>query len=139
MPKVLIVGEQGGSNARSVFLGFGLGFIFQLLMQALKLWKGEWEKTITGITGYKNAVVAIDSSPAFLGVGYIIGPRIASVLGRRRHHDGTSARADDFLFRRGPAGRITTGTTKNQRDESGRDPASMSVISAPARSPPAAS
>ena len=78
--KVLIVGEQGGSNARSVFLGFGLGFIFQLLMQALKLWKGEWEKTITGITGYKNAVVAIDSSPALLGVGYIIGPRIASVL-----------------------------------------------------------
>ena len=78
--KVLIVGEQGGSNARTVFLGFGVGFIFQLMMQALKLWKGEWEKPILGITGYKNAVVAIDSSPALLGVGYIIGPRIASVM-----------------------------------------------------------
>ncbi len=78
--KVLIVGEQGGSNARTVFLGFGVGFIFQILMQALKLWKGEWEMPISGITGYKKAVVAIDPSPALLGVGYIIGPRIASVM-----------------------------------------------------------
>ena len=37
--KVLIVGEQGGSNARTVFLGFGLGFVYQILMQALKLWR----------------------------------------------------------------------------------------------------
>ena len=78
--KVLIVGEQGGSNARTVFIGFGVGFIFQIMMQAFKFWKGEWERTITGITGYKNAVVAIDASPALLGVGYIIGPRIASVM-----------------------------------------------------------
>ena len=36
--KVLIVGEQGGSNARTVFLGFGFGFLYQVLMQGLKLW-----------------------------------------------------------------------------------------------------
>ncbi len=36
--KVLIVGEQGGSNARTVFLGFGVGFVYQILMQALKFW-----------------------------------------------------------------------------------------------------
>src|SRR5262249_31031341 len=36
--KVLIVGEQGGSNARTVFLGFGVGFIYQLLMQAFRFW-----------------------------------------------------------------------------------------------------
>ena len=36
--KVLIVGEQGGSNARTVFLGFGVGFLYQLLMQAFKFW-----------------------------------------------------------------------------------------------------
>ncbi len=78
--KVLIVGEQGGSNARTVFLGFGVGFVFQILMQACKLWANEWERAISGITGYKKAVVALDSSPALLGVGYIIGPRIASVM-----------------------------------------------------------
>jgi uncharacterized oligopeptide transporter (OPT) family protein len=49
-------------------------------MQAFKFWKGEWERAITGITGYKNAIVALDASPALLGVGYIIGPRIASVM-----------------------------------------------------------
>jgi putative OPT family oligopeptide transporter len=78
--KVLIVGEQGGSNARTVFLGFGIGFIFQIMMQAFKFWAGEWQRTISGITGYNKAVVALDASPALLGVGYIIGPRIASVM-----------------------------------------------------------
>src|SRR5262249_14329630 len=42
--KVLIVGEQGGSNARTVFLGFGFGFVYQLFMQANKIWSGEWHQ-----------------------------------------------------------------------------------------------
>jgi putative OPT family oligopeptide transporter len=78
--KVLIVGEQGGSNAKTVFLGFGFGFIYQILMQGLKIWSSEWDKAITGIRGYTKAVVAIEPAPALLGVGYIIGPRIASVM-----------------------------------------------------------
>jgi len=78
--KVLIVGEQGGSNARMVFSGFGLGFLYQILMQAFKCWSGEWQKAITGITGYNKAVVSLEPSPVLLGVGYIIGPRIASVM-----------------------------------------------------------
>jgi putative OPT family oligopeptide transporter len=78
--KVLIVGEQGGSNAQSVFLGFGVGFVYQILMQACKFWDGEWRQAITRITGYNKAVVALETSPALLGVGYIIGPRISSVL-----------------------------------------------------------
>ena len=78
--KVLIVGEQGGSNARTVFLGFGVGFLYQILMQATKFWAGEWQKAITGISGYNKAVVSLEPSPALLGVGYIIGPRIASVM-----------------------------------------------------------
>jgi putative OPT family oligopeptide transporter len=78
--KVLIVGEQGGSNARTVFLGAGSGFFYQLLMQGLKFWSGEWKQPITGITGYDKAVVSLEPSPMLLGVGYIIGPRIASVM-----------------------------------------------------------
>ena len=78
--KVLIVGEQGGSNARTVFTGFGLGFVYQILMQASKLWSGEWQRAITGITGYNKAIVSLEPSPILLGVGYIIGPRIASVM-----------------------------------------------------------
>ncbi len=83
--KVLIVGERGGSNAKTVFLGFGIGFLYQIAMQALKLWSSEWERLITGIKGvpikgYSKAVVALEPAPALLGVGYIIGPRIASVM-----------------------------------------------------------
>ncbi len=78
--KVLMVGEQGGSNARFVFMGFGVGFVYQILMQATKFWAGEWQKAITGITGYNKAVVSLEPGPALLGVGYIIGPRISSVL-----------------------------------------------------------
>ena len=78
--KVLIVGEHGGSNAKTVFLGFGLGFVYQILMQGLKLWSGEWDKAITGIKGYSKAIVSLEPAPALLGVGYIIGPRIASVM-----------------------------------------------------------
>ncbi len=78
--KVLIVGEQGGSNARTVFTGFGIGFVYQIMMQSLRLWSGEWSRAITSIQGYKKAAVSLEPSPALLGVGYIIGPRIASVM-----------------------------------------------------------
>ncbi len=78
--KVLIVGEQGGSNAKTVFLGAGFGFIYQLLMQALKFWNELWQRPLSGIAGYDKAVVSLEPSPMLLGVGYIIGPRIASVM-----------------------------------------------------------
>ncbi len=57
-----------------VFSGFGLGFVYQIMMQAFKFWSGEWQKAITGITGYNKAVVSLEPSPVLLGVGYIIGP-----------------------------------------------------------------
>src|SRR6185312_6883447 len=64
--KVLIVGEQGVSNARMVFTGFGLGFVYQIFMQALKFWSGEWQKAVKGITGYNKAVVSLEPSPVLL-------------------------------------------------------------------------
>jgi putative OPT family oligopeptide transporter len=78
--KVLIVGEQGGANAKTVFMGVGFGAIYQFLMQAFKFWPDQWQKAVGGITGYNKAVVSLEPSPMLLGVGYIIGPRIASVM-----------------------------------------------------------
>ncbi len=78
--KVLIVGEQGGSNAKTVFMGVGLGFVYQFAMQALKFWSDLWKTPVSGVPGYHNAVVSLEPSPMLLGVGYIIGPRIASVM-----------------------------------------------------------
>ena len=74
--KVLIVGEQGGSSARTVFTGFGMAFLYQILMEGLKLWEQYPAKKFEQ---FKGAVLACEVSPILLGVGYIIGPRIASV------------------------------------------------------------
>lgn len=78
--KILIAGEQGGASARTVFTGFGLAFVYQTLMEAMRLWNKEPSRAVTGIQGYDKAVVACEASPALLGVGYIIGPRTASVM-----------------------------------------------------------
>ncbi|WP_435015603.1 OPT family oligopeptide transporter [Tundrisphaera sp. TA3] len=75
--KVLIVGEQGGSSARTVFAGFGMAFAYQFAMEALKLWQPSPGRTFEK---FKGAVVACDVSPVLLGVGYIIGHRVAAVM-----------------------------------------------------------
>jgi putative OPT family oligopeptide transporter len=75
--KVLIVGEQGGSSAKTVFAGFGLSFVYQVLMLGLKLWK---ETPSKAIPGYKGAVVSLEANPVLMGVGYIIGFRTSCVM-----------------------------------------------------------
>ncbi|MGE0886325.1 MAG: OPT family oligopeptide transporter [Blastocatellales bacterium] len=75
--EVLIVGEKGGSDARTVFLGFGVGLIYKFLMGGLKFWK---EIPAKVLSWYQGARVAAEISPELLGVGYIIGPRVASFM-----------------------------------------------------------
>lgn len=71
---------RGGSatNAFTIFAGFGLGFSYNVLMKVLKLWKDAPEK----VFGWplKAGSVAAEITPELLGVGYIIGPRIAAVM-----------------------------------------------------------
>jgi putative OPT family oligopeptide transporter len=78
--KILEAGELGGASARMVFSGFGLAFVYKFLMGALKLWSDVPSKLISGVSGYKNAVIAGEADPALLGVGYIIGTRTACVM-----------------------------------------------------------
>lgn len=75
--EVLIVGERGGSDAKTVFLGFGVGLIYKFLMSGFKLWR-EIPAKILG--WYQGARVAAEISPELLGVGYIIGPRVGSYM-----------------------------------------------------------
>lgn len=84
---VLIVGEKGGASAKTVFAGFGLGFLYMFLMKALKFWPDEPSRDLTfqradGSTAFefKGAHVALEASPALLGVGYVIGPKIACIM-----------------------------------------------------------
>lgn len=75
--EVLIVGEKGGTDARTVFLGFGIGLIYKFLMSGFKFWK---EIPVKILSWYQGSRVAIEISPELLGVGYIIGPRVASYM-----------------------------------------------------------
>ncbi|MDB5172141.1 MAG: oligopeptide transporter protein, partial [Phycisphaerales bacterium] len=79
---VLIVGEQGGSTAKTVFAGFGLAFLYKFAMQGMGLWKESADVPLysAGGKGLKGAVLGGEVSPELLGVGYIIGPRIASIM-----------------------------------------------------------
>jgi len=74
---VLIVGEQGGASAKTVFVGFGVAFLYQVLWTGLKFWK-EYPQKMLGF--FKGAALSIEVAPALLGVGYIIGTRIACVM-----------------------------------------------------------
>src|SRR5882762_6268417 len=75
--EVLIAGERGGIHAKTVFQAFGLAFVYKFLMTALKLWLELPGKVLRG---YQNAEVRVEASPELIGVGYIIGPRIAGYL-----------------------------------------------------------
>ena len=119
--KVLIVGEHGGSNARTVFLGFGIGFVYQILMKGLKLWSGEWDRAITGIKGYTKAVVSLEPDPVLLGVGYIIGPRIASVMVGGGILTALMLTPMIAYFGDGLPGVLPPGPAEDQRDERGTD------------------
>ncbi|HEV8509034.1 MAG TPA: oligopeptide transporter, OPT family [Gemmatimonadales bacterium] len=75
--EVLIAGERGGIHAKTVFQAFGIAFAYKFLMTALKVWQEYPGKLIRS---YQNAEVRVEVSPELLGVGYIIGPRIAGYL-----------------------------------------------------------
>lgn len=73
---VLIVGEQGGTNARTVIIGFLVGGVYKFLYSGMKIFK---EVLSTPLKGLKSATLSTEVSPELLGVGYIIGPRVAAI------------------------------------------------------------
>jgi putative OPT family oligopeptide transporter len=75
---VLIVGEQGGTNAKTVFLGFFIGGGYAILNLILKLWSDGSTFAIEFWGKLKGASLGFEVSPPMLGVGYIIGPRVAA-------------------------------------------------------------
>jgi putative OPT family oligopeptide transporter len=76
--QVLIVGERGGSSARTVFAGFGVGAAFNLLGQVARFWGEVASWSFSSF--YRGASLSFETNPALLGVGYIIGTRIALVM-----------------------------------------------------------
>src|SRR5438876_7595055 len=71
-------GLATGVSARTIFAGFGIGLVYKTAMSALKAWKDVPEKVFG--PPFNAGSVSAEISPELLGVGYIIGPRIASVM-----------------------------------------------------------
>jgi putative OPT family oligopeptide transporter len=75
--QVLISADEGGAKAKNVFLGLGVGAFFKALVEILKLWP---EKIYLKIPVLKKALLGMEPTPALLGVGFILGPRIAGIM-----------------------------------------------------------
>lgn len=67
-----------GLNAATIFVGFGVGLVYNTLMRACKFWKDTPEKVFGA--PFKSGSISMEASPELLGVGYIIGPRIGSIM-----------------------------------------------------------
>jgi putative OPT family oligopeptide transporter len=76
---VLLAGERGGSFAGRVFLGLGLGGLYTFFQNENLF--GAWPGTPDyQPQWFKGAAIRADVTPEYLGVGYIIGPKIAGLL-----------------------------------------------------------
>ena len=74
--EVLLAGEEGGTSAKTVFLGMGLAALFKFVVDGLKVVPGV---VVAPIKSLKTAFSA-EVYPALLGVGYICGVKIASYM-----------------------------------------------------------
>ena len=70
--------DQAATGGKTIISGFGLGFLYYGVEQIFKTWK-EYPGKVFG-KPFEGGSVSIENNPALLGVGYIIGPRIASIM-----------------------------------------------------------
>lgn len=78
---VLIAGDKGGDFAKTAYLGLGVAFVYATLQQILHViaLTPSWVSSQTN-KYFPSATLNGDITPEYLGVGYIIGPRIAGIL-----------------------------------------------------------
>ena len=78
--EVLMVGEKGGSLAKRVFHGVFMAAGYWLLMGVFRLWRDTPGVRTGPKDVYPNATLDCNITPEYLGVGYIVGPRIAGEM-----------------------------------------------------------
>ncbi|MEP6918253.1 MAG: OPT/YSL family transporter, partial [Acidobacteriota bacterium] len=77
---VLVAGERGGALARTVFMGLGVGAVWKALSWIVQIFRTAIGHTIARTGVFPNATLNLDLSPEYMGVGYVIGPKIAGVM-----------------------------------------------------------
>src|SRR6476619_8177238 len=78
--EVLVAGERGGQLASLVFGGLAVGAIWKALSWIFNLFLQVIGYSTPAKSQFPNATINVDISPEYLGVGYVIGPRIAGVM-----------------------------------------------------------
>ena len=73
---VLKAGEAGAKHAKNVFAGLGVAAAVKFVTGGLKWIPETFLWPIKAVHG----AVGLDVSPALLGVGYIVGPKVSSLL-----------------------------------------------------------
>lgn len=75
--EVLVAGDRSGGRVRQVMMGLGVGALYRFLMEGLGLWHDtpSWR-----IRGYEGAQIGAEAAPSLLGVGFVIGPKIAAIM-----------------------------------------------------------
>jgi OPT family oligopeptide transporter len=78
---VLIAGEKGGDFAKTAYQGLGFALVYAMLQKIFHV-VAETPAWMTQQTNkiFPSATLNADITPEYLGVGYIIGPKIAGVL-----------------------------------------------------------
>lgn len=81
---VLMAGDRGGSFASRIFLGLGLGGLYTFFQNdnLFAAWPGtpDYQPDLGAQHVLKGAAIRADATPEYLGVGYIIGPRVAGIM-----------------------------------------------------------
>jgi putative OPT family oligopeptide transporter len=77
---VLVAGERGGALAAAVFSGLGVGALWKALSWIVQVFRTVVGYSLSRTSFFPNATVNVDISPEYMGVGYVIGPRIAGVM-----------------------------------------------------------
>jgi putative OPT family oligopeptide transporter len=77
---VLVAGERGGRLAAMVFSGLGIGALWKALSWVFNIFLQVIGYTMPRTSQFPNATLNVDISPEYLGVGYVIGPRIAGTM-----------------------------------------------------------
>src|SRR5256714_6025104 len=74
------LGQLGGqaTSAKTIFTGFGIGLVYKAANVAFRGWKDTPERVFGA--PFAAGSISAEISPELLGVGYIIGPRIASIM-----------------------------------------------------------
>lgn len=78
--EVLVAGERGGQLASLVFSGLAIGALWKSFTGIFNLFLAEVGYSTPRTSQFPNATVAVDISPEYMGVGYVIGPRIAGTM-----------------------------------------------------------